>query len=117
MPEKDKKIEITGHVLFLKEAWKEKEKIITGHILFWKQAWKKYSRPFIFFKRSLKKKKKKKQATLCQYFILSWPVLQFVPKCTANSIVISFGYKREFSGRVLGMGNAHYTLLWNARLG
>ena len=26
MPEKDKKIKITGHVLFLKEAWKEKEK-------------------------------------------------------------------------------------------
>ena len=64
MPEKIKKIRITGHVLFLKEAWKEKEKIITGHILFWKEAWKKNSRPFIFFKRSLKKKKRKRNRPL-----------------------------------------------------
>ena len=48
MPVKDKKNKITGHVLFLKEAWREKEKIITGHILFWKEV-----------KRSLKKKKKR----------------------------------------------------------
>ena len=59
MPEKDKKIKITGHVLFLKEAWKEKEKIITGHILFWKEAWKKNSRPFIFLKEAWKKRKEK----------------------------------------------------------
>ena len=49
MPEKDKKIKITGHVLFLKEAWKEKEKIITGHILFWKEAWKKKIAGHLFF--------------------------------------------------------------------
>ena len=58
MPVKDKKNKITGHVLFLKEAWKEKEKIITGLILFWKEAWKKNSRPFIFLKEAWKKRKK-----------------------------------------------------------
>ena len=57
MPVKYKK-KITGHVLFLKEAWKEKEKIITGLILFWKEAWKKNSRPFIFLKEAWKKRKK-----------------------------------------------------------
>ena len=49
MPVKDKKNKITGHVLFLKEAWKEKEKIITGLTLFWKEAWKKKIAGHLFF--------------------------------------------------------------------
>ena len=60
MPEKIKKIRITGHVLFLKEAWKEKEKIITGHILFWKEAWKKISGHLFFLKEAWKTKKRKR---------------------------------------------------------
>ena len=59
MPEKIKKIRITGHVLFLKEAWKEKEKIITGHILFWKEAWKKIAGHLFFLKEAWKKRKEK----------------------------------------------------------
>ena len=58
MPEKDKKIKITGHVLFLKEAWKEKEKKQAIYY-FEKKPEKKNSRPFIFLKEASKKRKEK----------------------------------------------------------
>ena len=79
MPEKIKKIRITGHVLFLKEAWKEKEKIITGHILFWKEAWKKNSRPFIFLKEAWKKRKEKETG---QFMSILYSIMTCVAVCS-----------------------------------
>ena len=59
MPEKDKKNKITGHVLFLKEAWKEKEKIITGLYYFEKKPEKKIAGHLFFLKEAWKKRKEK----------------------------------------------------------